>query len=132
MPFPYADQPRLEREMSYGPSDFGFETETEWTSLLADALNSESDRIDGWTHDDLNWHDEDDTVPFVIEAMTIRLARQYVASIHEDGLSSQSLPSGASTSYRPPEDLRAEVKRELVERGYRETDDPSNDFVLTR
>jgi hypothetical protein len=57
----------------------------------------------------------------------IRLARDRIAGIKEDGLSSEGLASGVNYDYRPPKALREEVKEALDEADYRTADD---DFVF--
>lgn len=123
MPFPYVEPDRLELELTYEAHDFGIESDSEWNALLSDALEAASERIDGWTDDGVEWHDADDTVPFVVREAVIRLARLRIASIKEDGLSSETTAAQASMSYRPSQEIRDEVKTALDEAGYRTGDE---------
>lgn len=118
MPFPYVDVADFKRELPYERADVpGIDTADDWTGLLEEALKAESERVEGYTtnHD---WRD-DSEAPFVVRMAVIRLARQRLAGIEEDGLNSEQSASGSRYNYRPPEALRSEVQKALAEAGYR-------------
>jgi hypothetical protein len=50
----------------------------------------------------------------VIDAL-VRLVRSRLDRIQTDGLESESLPSGQSASFRPPEEIRADVRRTVAQ-----------------
>ncbi|AUV81259.1 hypothetical protein C2R22_05940 [Salinigranum rubrum] len=123
MPFPFVERDALERELQYSATDFpGTTSESEWNGLLEHALKAASERVEGYV-DDQDWRDEDATVPYVVRGVVIRLARQRIAGIREDGISSEDLVSGAGYDYRPPQAVRDEVKDTLEEAGYRTGDE---------
>jgi hypothetical protein len=131
VPFPYVDADTFASELPYTASDFpGLASESEWQGLLERALKTESERVASYANQvdtAAEWDPADATVPFVARMAVIRLARDRIAGIKEDGLASESLGSGASYDYRPPEALRKEVKEALDEADYRTADD---DFVF--
>lgn len=53
--------------------------------------------------------------PPAIQAAVIRLVRSSLDQIKTDGLGNESLPDGASYGYRPPADIRREVRSEVSE-----------------
>lgn len=132
MPFPYVSPEALARELQYTAADIpGVAGETEWSALLTTAVETESERVGIYANNvetANEWRPDDATIPLVVREAVIRLARARIARIREDGISSESLVSGASYDYRPPADLRNEVKATLDEAEYRTGDD---DFVLT-
>jgi hypothetical protein len=119
MPFPYASRDQLERELQYVQADFpGVQDESDWNGLLDDALETESERVEGDAYAGADWRDATATVPLVVELAVIRLARQRIAAIREDGISSEDLVSGAGYDYRPPSAIRAEIRQALSDAGY--------------
>lgn len=119
MPFPYVDAADFKRELPFERADVpGIDTQSEWDGLLEEALKAESERLEGYTSG-YSWRDGSDTVPFVVRMGVIRLARQRLAGVEEDGLASESTASGSRRDYRPPEALRSEVQKALAEAGYR-------------
>lgn len=120
MPFPYVETSAFEQELQFSPADVGL-AESEWNATLSRALKTASERVEGYTDANTDWRADGDTVPFVVQEAVIRLARHRIARIKEDGLESESLASGVSYNYRPPADLRDEVKADLIEAGYRTT-----------
>jgi hypothetical protein len=119
MPFPYVDPDDFERELQYTQADFpGVQDQSDWNGLLTEALKAESERVEGYTTNH-SWRPDSDTVPFVVRMAVIRLARQRIAGIKEDGISKEDLVSGAGYDYRPPQELRDEVQSALAEAGYR-------------
>jgi hypothetical protein len=118
MPFPYVEPERLEHELQYTQNDFpGIEDGSDWATLLSDSLKTASERVDGWLDSGTDWRDAD-SVPFVIQLAVIRLARARIAHIREDGIESEGLVSGANYDYRPPGELREEIRRQLADAGY--------------
>lgn len=119
MPFPYVDTDAFERELQYTQADFpGVADESEWNALLDEALKTESERVEAYTSGQ-SWRNSD-SVPYIIRAAVIRLARQRIAAIREDGISSEDLVSGAGYDYRPPQEIRNEVIEMLDEADYRD------------
>lgn len=119
MPFPYVASDELERELQYSQHDFpGIDSESDWAGLLEEAVKTESERVEGYTSNH-SWRADSKTVPFVVRLCVIRLARQRLAGIREDGISKEDLVSGAGYDYRPPEAIRSEVQKALAEAGYR-------------
>lgn len=116
MPFPYATPEQFERECPYGPEDFGL-SESEWQDLVYEKLEQETERVETWIDDDYRERDAAE-VPLLVRGAVIRLTREVIAQIEEDGLSSESLASGAQYSYRPPEEIRADTRDQLVKAGY--------------
>lgn len=134
MPFPFVKRATFERELQYTALDVGIQSESDWNAVLDEALKAASERVGGYAtaiDSHAEWYPDDATIPFVVRESVIRLARQRVAAIMEDGLSSEDLVSGAGYDYRPPADIREEVKADLDEHGYRIGDDADDDFVLT-
>lgn len=127
MPFPYVDTETFASELPYTENDFpGLAGESEWQALLERALKTESERVANYANQvdsDTEWDPEDKTVPFVVRMAVVRLARDRVAGIKEDGLNSEGLASGVNYDYRPPEVLREEVKQALDDADYRAGDD---------
>lgn len=130
MPFPYVSPDELRLELQYSANDFpNVDGQSDWEQLLTRALKAESERVAQYANevDTVNeWRPANATVPFVVQEAVIRLARARIARIREDGISNESLPSGASYNYRPPEEIRSEVKASLDEAEYRTADD---DFI---
>ena len=116
MAFPYATLAEFNRECPYGPEDFGLSDE-EWYALVTEKLEQESERVEAWITDEYRDREVGD-VPRLIRAAVIRLTRTVIAQIGEDGLSSEALASGAQYSYRPPKEIRDDVREELVDAGY--------------
>lgn len=114
MPFPYVTETEMSRELPYSHKNTGL-TESEWMDLVADKLKQESARVESWI--DESYRGEYDTVPFVVRAAVIRLTRSVITQIESDGLSSESVDDH-SESYRPPAEVREEVRNELGEAGY--------------
>lgn len=115
MPFPYVSPDELERELALSQDDTGL-TETEWSELLTDKLEQESERVEAYAGE--QWRDAAEAdVPRVIEGATIRLTRSVLHQIEEDGLSSENV-GDHSESYRAPAAIRAEVRAELADAGY--------------
>lgn len=126
MPFPFVEADRLAHELEYTQADFpAIESESGWNSLLSDAVKTESERVEGYADDDAadGWRDADASVPYVVRSAVIRLARQRIAGIKEDGIAKEDLVSGAGYDYRPPKALRDEVKEALEEAGHRTGED---------
>lgn len=117
MPFPYVTADELQRELPYSHETSGL-TESEWMALLTDKLKQESERVDQWTNE--SYRGDSATVPFIVRAAVIRLTRSVITQIESDGLSSEKVDDH-SESYRPPSEIREEVRKELGEAGY--TDD---------
>ena len=111
MPFPYVTPDAFERELAYSAGDFNLSA-SEWSALLSDKLEQESERVEGYLGTD-EYRDATETPP-LIEGATIRLTRSVINQIEEDGLSSESV-GDHSESYRPPSEIRAEVRDELAE-----------------
>ncbi|MFC6825676.1 hypothetical protein [Halopelagius fulvigenes] len=118
MPKQYASRAALERELDYSPLDFGIESETDWNDLLDESLQTATERVDGWTTSEHTWTDADDA-PYTISEAVIRLARARILRIHEDGIASEDLVSGAGYDYRSPKELHADIKGDLRDMGYR-------------
>ena len=114
MPFPYVSADEFARELPYSHEDSGM-TESEWSTLLTDKLEQESARVEAWV--DESFRDENATVPFAVRGAVIRLTRSVIGQIEEDGLSSEKV-GDHSESYRPPGELREEIRTELGEVGY--------------
>lgn len=113
MPFPYATPSELEREITYSANSVEL-SENEWHELLTDKLKQESERVDGYTGTDFRTEAE---APWIIKAAVIRLTRSVLSQIEEDGLTSESV-SDRSENYRPPGEIRSEVRQELADAGY--------------
>lgn len=113
MPFPYATPSELEREITYSANSVEL-SENEWHELLTDKLKQESERVDGYTGTDFRTETE---APWIIKAAVIRLTRSVLAQIEEDGLTAESV-SDRSENYRPPSEIRSEVRLELADAGY--------------
>lgn len=119
-PFEYLTRETLERRLDSVAAlkaDRGM-TDDEWDSLIEDVIAEES----AWVHGEITGEgvtpDEYDSreaflgqYPQVRRAMA-RLCRASVHEIESDGLSSESA-SDRSESYRPPSEVRAEVRAEL-------------------
>ncbi|SFR42136.1 hypothetical protein SAMN04487947_1228 [Halogeometricum rufum] len=118
VPFPYVDRDRFATELQFTAVDFALD-ESDWNQLLDDALKAESERVEAYCAEDVGWRAASADVPFIVQTAVIRLARQRVAGIKEDGINSEDLVSGAGYDYRPPQALRDEVKQALGEAGYR-------------
>jgi hypothetical protein len=119
MAFPYATRAQLTRELQYTQADFpGVADESDWNALLDRALRTASERVEGEAYAGRDWRGANADPPTVVEAAVIRLARHRIASIREDGLSSEDLVSGAGYEYRPPAAIRTEVQQELARAGY--------------
>lgn len=118
----YATRTDLTRELDYDMLDFGIESESDWNGLLDDALQTATERVDGYTDPEYSWDGTDD-VPLTVREATIRLARARIMRIQEDGLNSEDLVSGAGYDYRVPEDLRDDIKQSLADGPYRSTTD---------
>lgn len=119
-PFEYLTAETLERRLDSASAlkaDRGM-TDSEWSDLLDDVIAEET----AWVHGEIAGEgvtpDEFDSreaflaqYPQVRRAM-VRLCRASVHEIESDGLSSESA-SDRSESYRPPQEVRAEVRAEL-------------------
>ena len=114
MPFPYVSSEKFEIELVYSAEDFGL-SDGEWSSLLGDKLEQESERVEEYTGE--KWR-TDDSVPWLVRAAVIRLTRSVINQIEEDGLDSEKV-GDHSEKYRPPSEIRAEVREELAEGGYK-------------
>lgn len=117
MPFPYVTPSELEREITYTANSTEL-SEVEWNELLTDKLKQESERVDGYTETTFR---NESKVPLVIKAAVIRLTRSVLAQIEEDGLTSESV-TDRSENYRPPSEIRSEVRLELADAGYSDGD----------
>lgn len=114
MPFPYVEASKIERELPYGHQGSGM-GETEWTEFIQDKAKQESARVEEWVND--SYRGDNDSVPFVVQAAVIRLVRSVVTQVDSDGLNSEDV-GDHSEDYRPPADVRDEVRNELGEAGY--------------
>ena len=114
----YVTQVELERELSADAAGFGV-NEADWGALLGDILEDASRTVDGICDQSFKNHDP---VPPVVREAVIRLARERLHRIREDGLSSEASPSGEQASYTGPQATLDDIERRLAEAGYLNTD----------
>lgn len=125
---PYCSRARLERNLPFDASAFDL-TETEWGDLLDERLAVESERVEGYLGFD--YRDEtiaETDVPETVKNAVMRLARDGIQQINQEGRSSESSGDGASASFRPSEEIQMEVRRELQRQ---ELEDPLADTTTT-
>lgn len=72
--------------------------------------------INGWPDGPITieWEYGLDEPPGDVVDAVVRLVRSRLDRIQTDGLESESLPSGQSASFRPPEAIRADVRRTVA------------------
>lgn len=123
MPFPYVTQSEFEPRIDYSWRDFdNIAGEKEYGEVLTTILETESERVEGPGYTGQRWRDGG-SVPHVVKDAVIALAQTSLSQIKERGLARESLGSGASGSggtydYRPPKEIRDEVKETLEEAGF--------------
>ena len=106
---------------------FGEETRAnidDWEALLERFLDEESERIEG---PDYAGREFDD-VPGPVKNAVVRLVRSRLEQIKTDGVESESLASGLSMTYRPPEAIRRDVQSMV--RKYRDDEDHPGAWVV--
>lgn len=120
-PYPLVDQAELERRLggvAGYKQKFGL-SDGEWSSLITDIIQEESDFVAGeLAEEGIHPADFDGKESLVdeyseIRRVMVRLCRASVNGIDSDGLSSASV-GDHSESYRPPSELRAEVADEIA------------------
>lgn len=120
----YVTVGQLESELSFTNRALQAD-ESEWAELLRRLLDEESERIESASYAARTWggpHTSGtDDVPGPIRDGVIRLVRSRLERIQSDGLAQETLPTGQSASYRPPEDVRADVQR--IARQHRDDSD---------
>jgi len=117
MPFPYVTPKAFRDEYAPDATDLGFESDADYNALLDRVLKQESARVESDEYANAEWRDAL-TVPPVIYEAVVRLARVRIDSRSADILSSERAPDGRQESYRPPADIRADVREELRAAGY--------------
>lgn len=114
----YVSVSELEAELSFTHRALQVD-QTEWEKLLRRLLDEESERVESGAYAGRTWAGDD--VPGPIRDGVIRLVRSRLERIQSDGLSQETLPTGQSATYRPPEHVKADVQR--VARQYRDDRD---------
>jgi hypothetical protein len=117
MPFPYVSPEAFRDEYAPDATDLGFESESDYLAFLERILKQESDRVERDQYAAAEWRDAPTTPPVIYEAV-VRLARVRIDSRNADILSSEAAPDGRQESYRPPADVRKNVREELQAAGY--------------
>lgn len=69
---------------------------------------------DGRRTVDVEWTYGNEGVPGDVKDGLVRLVRSRLERIQSDGLESESVPTGQSASYRPPEEIIDAVKRSVI------------------
>ena len=111
---PYITQDYLERRLPMDADSVGM-VQSDWDTLLGDVLEEESARVEtyaGTDFPDMYYVDESD-IPPTVKSGIVTLCQSALANIRDQGLSSKNLGDGTSYSYRPTEQIRAEVRAEI-------------------
>lgn len=117
MPFPYVPVREFREEYAPDAADLDFETQAAYEHFLERILEHESARVEGDQYADRSWRSDATAPPVVYEAV-VRLARIRIDSRNADILSSEQSASGRQESYRPPAEVREQVREELHAAGY--------------
>jgi hypothetical protein len=117
MPFPYVTPRAFRDEYAPDATDLGFGSDADYNAFLDRVLKQESVRVESDEYANAEWRDAR-TVPPVIYEAVVRLARVRIDSRSADILSSERASDGRQESYRPPADIRADVREELRAAGY--------------
>lgn len=121
----YVSLEELKEELPFRPS--AFPEIDDYDATLERFLDEESERIEGDDYAGRTW-DSDEVVPGPVKHGIARLVRSRLEQIKSDGIESESLPSGQSATYRPPEEVRRGVRSAV--RKYRPEDDNSGAMVI--
>lgn len=114
MVFPYVTVDTLERRLQVDAAALQL-TSAEWHTTLDEVAAAESERVEIEEYAGASWRDVPtvNDVPHVIREAVIRLSRARIHEIRSDGLESENTGDNASYNYRPPGEIRAEVREEL-------------------
>lgn len=125
----YVTLDEMHEELVYSAQAFGLSS-TEYDTLILRLIDEESERIESDLFAGRTWGLESspdgDEVPGPIKDGVVRLVRSRLDRIQADGIESESISSGQSTSFRPAAEIRQDVRSTVAE--YRPTGNTETSF----